>query len=120
MYSEEECSNRYAAVPFEEISGRVRDETDKILNQLEELLHDYRAETDLDRFWHIREYDNVIAVCRSILKDTRCLLYTSGESGIGWDTKVIWIRSGSGGGRRITGQPVPCREHICHFINPLR
>ena len=47
------------------------DETDKILNKLEELLHDYRAETDLDRFWHIREYDNVIAVCRSILKDTR-------------------------------------------------
>ncbi|GKH33318.1 TrmB family transcriptional regulator [Muricomes sp. OA1] len=71
LYSEEECSNRYAAVPFEEISGRVRDETDKILNKLEELLHDYRAETDLDRFWHIREYDNVIAVCRSILKDTR-------------------------------------------------
>ena len=70
LYSEEENTNRYAAVPMEEISARVRHETDVTLEELEKQLKDYRAETDLEEIWHIREYENVFAKCRSILGKT--------------------------------------------------
>ena len=70
LYSEKENLNRYAAVPMEEISGRVRREMNVTLEELKKQLRDYRAVTDLDEFWHIREYENVFAKCRSILERT--------------------------------------------------
>ncbi len=71
LYSGEENTNRYAAVPIEEISGRVKHETDATLEELTVQLKDYRAQTDMDEFWHIKEYENVFAKCRSILKGTQ-------------------------------------------------
>lgn len=71
LYSEKDNTNRYVAVPVEEISERVRHDTDATLVELKHQLEDYRAETDLDEFWHIREYENVFAKCRSILKETK-------------------------------------------------
>lgn len=71
LYSEEESSNRYASVPIREISARVKHEADVTMVKLESQLDNYRAETDLNGFWHIREYENVFAKCRSILKETR-------------------------------------------------
>lgn len=70
LYSEEENNNRYAAVPMEEISERVKHDTDKTLDELKSQLENYRAETDMEEFWHIREYENVFAKCRRILKET--------------------------------------------------
>lgn len=70
LYSEEENNHRYAAVPIDEISERTRHNMDKTLGRLEAELEGYRAETDLDEVWHIREYDNVFAKCRSILQTT--------------------------------------------------
>ena len=70
LYSEQENTNRYVAVPVEEISERVKHETDVTLKELKSQLKDYRAQTDMDEFWHIREYENVFAKCRSILKRT--------------------------------------------------
>lgn len=71
LYSCEENTNRYAAVPMEEISERVKQKTDATLADLTVQLKDYRAQTDLDEFWHIKEYENVFAKCRSILKGTQ-------------------------------------------------
>lgn len=70
LYSEEENANRYAAVPMEEISERVRHDTDVTLGELKTQLQDYRAQTDMDEFWRIREYENVLSKCRSILNTT--------------------------------------------------
>lgn len=71
LYSGEENTNRYAAVPMDEIAERVRHDTDATLGELEVQLKDYRAETDMDEFWHIKEYENVFAKCLSILKKTK-------------------------------------------------
>lgn len=71
LYSEGDTSNRYAAVPIEEISSRVLDETEATLGTLNKNLYNYRVETDLEEFWHIKEHDNVFAKCRNILKNTK-------------------------------------------------
>lgn len=71
MYSEIDGNYRYAAIEMEEVAERVERETKETLCTLKSELKDYRKETDMDAIWHIREYGNVIAKCRSLIKHTK-------------------------------------------------
>ena len=69
-YSEGDTGNRYAAVPVEEVSVRLKRELDTTLDELKEALRGFENKTDLDYIWHIREYGNVFAKCREIIQRT--------------------------------------------------
>lgn len=69
-YSEGDNGNRYAAVPVEEISVRLKRELDEILEELKKQLKGFENTTDLDYIWHIREYGNVFAKCREMIGRT--------------------------------------------------
>ena len=71
FYTEAESGNRYAAVPMEEISERLLRETKETLDELTEELQEYAGTTDLEHIWHIREYGNVFAKCREVIKRTK-------------------------------------------------
>jgi sugar-specific transcriptional regulator TrmB len=71
LYAEQENNNRYAAVPIEEITQRVKHETEDVLEDLSSRLKEYPAKTDLDFIWHIRQNSNVFAKCREIIKKTK-------------------------------------------------
>lgn len=71
LYTEAESGNRYAAVPMEEIAERIQWETQETLEELKKELQDYEGTTDLEHIWHIREYGNVFAKCREVIKRTK-------------------------------------------------
>lgn len=71
VYSEIDGSLKYASVQMEEVAERVERETKETLCILKSELKDYQKETDMDAIWHIREYANVIAKCRSLIRHTR-------------------------------------------------
>lgn len=70
LFSENDSSTKYAAVPIDEISERIKHETTNTLDELSIQLKDYGAVTDLDYIWHIKEYKNVFAKCRNMIKNT--------------------------------------------------
>ena len=70
-FSEGEGTNKYAAVPIQEISERIKKETEDILEELTQELSNYQTATDMDYIWHIREYKNVFAKCRNMIKNTK-------------------------------------------------
>ena len=71
LFCEGENGNRYAAIPMKEIGARIRHETEENLEELDRELAGYESKTDLDYIWHIREYKNVFAKCREIIKRTK-------------------------------------------------
>lgn len=71
LFSEYDGNNRYAAVSMNEIAERIKHETADTLESLSAELKDYQAVTDLDYIWHIKEYKNVFAKCRNIIKNTK-------------------------------------------------
>lgn len=70
LFTDGESGHHYAAVPVKEVSERIRHETEENLRDLDEELAGYEAKTDLDYIWHIREYKNVFAKCREIIRRT--------------------------------------------------
>ncbi|MEG0856670.1 MAG: helix-turn-helix domain-containing protein [Terrisporobacter sp.] len=70
LFSDHDGSIKYAPVPMEEISAQIKHETTDTLDELELQLKDFGAVTDLDYIWHIKEYKNVIAKCRNLIKKT--------------------------------------------------
>lgn len=70
LFSEHDGSTRYASVSMEEVSEKIKYETNYTLDELSSQLKDYGAITDLDYIWHIKEYKNVFAKCRNIIKNT--------------------------------------------------
>jgi HTH-type transcriptional regulator, sugar sensing transcriptional regulator len=71
LYAEQENNNKYAAVPIEEITQRVKRETDDVLENLTERLKEHSKKTDLEYIWHIHQNSNVFAKCREIIKNTK-------------------------------------------------
>lgn len=71
LFTEGDAGNRYAAVPMKEVSVRIRHETEENLKELDKELIGYESKTDLEYIWHIREYNNVFAKCREIIKGTK-------------------------------------------------
>lgn len=71
LFAEEENNNRYAALPFDEIEKKVKNETKNVLDELTSSLKDYPSNTDLDYLWRIRQNSNVFAKCREIINGTK-------------------------------------------------
>jgi sugar-specific transcriptional regulator TrmB len=71
LYTEQENNNKYAAVPIDEITRRVKHETIDVLDDLTKRLKEYPSKTDLEYIWHIRQNSNVFAKCREIIKKTK-------------------------------------------------
>jgi len=71
LFTEGKNSNNYISVPMEEVSEKIRHETESTLDELEEELKDCASKTDLEYIWHIREYSNVFTKCRKIVQDTK-------------------------------------------------
>lgn len=69
-FTEGEGTNQYLAVPIEEVSERIQKETKDTLEELTAQLKEYQTSTDLEYIWHIREYKNVFAKCRNIIRHT--------------------------------------------------
>ena len=67
-FTEGEGTNQYLAVPIEEVSERIQKETKDTLEELTAQLKEYQTSTDLEYIWHIREYKNVFAKCRNIIR----------------------------------------------------
>lgn len=70
LFSDNDSVVKYAAVPINEVSERIKHETNDTLDELSTKLKDYGSVTDLDYIWHIKEYKNVFAKCRNIIKNT--------------------------------------------------
>ena len=71
LFTEIENNNRYVAVAINEVSEKIKYETNHTLEELEEELKDYPSKTDMESIWHIKKYSNVFAKCRNIIKNTK-------------------------------------------------
>ena len=71
LFSENDSVTKYASVSIEEVSERIKHETNSTLDELSIQLKDYGSVTDLDYIWHIKEYKNVFAKCRNMIKNTK-------------------------------------------------
>lgn len=70
LFSEKDGNTRYASIPINEISEKIKREINHTLDELDTQLKDYEAVTDLEYIWHIKEYNNVFAKCRNIINST--------------------------------------------------
>lgn len=70
LFSDQDGNTRYTSVPIDEISQKIKHDINYTLDELSMQLKDYESVTDLDYIWHIKEYKNVFAKCRHIIKNT--------------------------------------------------
>lgn len=70
LFSEKDGNTRYASIPINEISEKIKRDMNYTLDELDIQLKDYEAVTDLEYIWHIKEYNNVFAKCRNIINST--------------------------------------------------
>ncbi|MBS6025286.1 MAG: TrmB family transcriptional regulator [Paeniclostridium sordellii] len=75
IFTENSNSNTYAAINIEEVSKNIKYEMNNTLDKIEEELKEFESKTDLEYIWHIKEYKNVFAKCRNIIKNTKKELY---------------------------------------------
>lgn len=70
IFSENDGNTRYASIPINEISEKIKRDMNYTLDELDIQLKDYEEVTDLEYIWHIKEYNNVFAKCRNIINRT--------------------------------------------------
>ena len=71
LFTEYESNNKYAAVSIREISERLKEETQDVLDHLSDRLSIYPQQTSMDYIWHIQNNRNVFAKCREIIRRTK-------------------------------------------------
>ncbi|MFI3171154.1 MAG: TrmB family transcriptional regulator [Eubacteriales bacterium] len=71
LYSENENSNTYSAIPIRQVVDKVRYETKGVLSELNERLGAFPQTTNLDEIWHIKNRSNIFAKCRELIHETK-------------------------------------------------